>query len=198
MTITPPSAGVVQQVCAADALARTRVDRVLRGLGEMWSVLRAVPSHPGGLASPVPFAPALGRSADHVLIGPGGVLVITTTAQTGRQVLSDAGRLVVDGVLSDHHLHAGVQTRRVERALTRATDLPVTAASVLVVVDAAELVVVDRPRSDRVRVLGLAGLAAAVSDLGVPSSTDGAPVTARLQAAADDPRTWCLAEPAGV
>ncbi|MET0302926.1 MAG: hypothetical protein ABW040_02660, partial [Microbacteriaceae bacterium] len=67
-----------------------------------------------------------------------------------------------------------------------------------VVVDAADLVVVDRPRSDRVRVLGLAGLAAAVSDLRVPSSTHGAPLTARLQAAADDPRTWRRAEPAGV
>lgn len=198
MTITPPSAGVVQQICAADALARTRVDSLLRDLGETWSVLSAVPSHPGGLASPASFPPALGRSADHVLIGPGGVLVITTTAQTGRQVLSDAGRLVIDGVLSDHHLHAGVQTRRVERALARATGLPVAAASLLVVVDAADLVVVSRPRSDRIQVLGLAGLAAAVSDLRVPTATHGAPATSRLQAAADDPRTWRLAEPAGV
>lgn len=198
MTITPPSAGVVQQICAADALARTRVDRVLRGLGDQWSVLSAVPSHPSGLASPAPFAPALARPADHVLVGPGGVLVITTTAQTGRQVLADAGRLVVDGILSDHHLHAGVQTRRVERALARATDLPVAAASLLVVVDAADLVIVDRPRTDRVRVLGLAGLAAAVSRLRVPAATHGMPVTTRLQAAADDPRTWRRAEPAGV
>lgn len=108
-----------------EAVGELRVGDALRGLGAEWHVVHAVP-HGGSDAD-----------IDHLVVGPPGVLTISTENHAGRRIQVAGAALFVD--TSDIPV-AEHEARLASRALTRAVGTPVIATPLVVVVDPARIV----------------------------------------------------------
>ncbi|MGQ7296567.1 nuclease-related domain-containing protein [Quadrisphaera sp. KR29] len=114
-----------------DAVGRREVGRRLRalrhrcGTGAPWRVVHdlALPAPHGGLGAGSGTGPGLGlgpEQVDHLLVGPGGVLAVTTLHLPGARVRAGRGGLVVDGRREPHLRRAQQRAREVERLLREA------------------------------------------------------------------------------
>jgi hypothetical protein len=83
-----------------EVLGQRHVGRLLDSLGPAWHVLHAVP--------------ILGRGADHLLIGPTGVVVVDAAHHPGARVVVQGRQVRVDGTPAAH-------VRRVERLVAEVT-----------------------------------------------------------------------------
>lgn len=153
------------------ALGQQQVGHVLAGLAPAWRVLHAVPTS--------------GRSwLDHLLVGPGGVVVLRTAAHPGA-VVSITGSLVRAGGRPVSHVRTLHQQRATVTQRLRGADLPVAVRGVVVVVGARSVRAEGLPAG--VQVLRLQDLAAWVA--GLPTVVSRVDVS-RLAATAARPGTW--------
>jgi len=110
-----------------EAVGELRVGEALRQLGDGWHVVHAVP-HSGSDAD-----------IDHLVLGPPGVLTISTENHAGRRVQVSGAALFVDGHRTSDIAAAEHEARLASRALTRAIGTPVIATPLVVVVDPARI-----------------------------------------------------------
>lgn len=115
-----------------------RVARVLDGLGPDWVVLHAVPLD--------------GRSpdADHVAVGPPGVLVVTSEHHRVKNVFVAGHEVFVDREKTDLMARAESSADVAGQMLRAASTVDVPVTPVLVFVDPKRLVVRERPERTRV------------------------------------------------
>lgn len=153
------------------ALGQQQVAAVLAGLGPAWHVLHAVPTS--------------GCSwLDHLLVGPGGVLVLRTAAHPGEAVRFQGSLVRAGGRPVSHVRLLRQQTRTVTERL-RGADLPVAVRGVVVVVGARSVRADDLPAG--VTVVRLEDLAGWVA--GLPTVLSRVDVS-RLAETAARPGTW--------
>lgn len=153
------------------ALGQQEVAVVLAGLGAGWHVMHAVP--------------VSGRSwLDHLLVGPGGVVVVRSAVHPG-EVVRVTGTLVRAGGRPVSHVRRLRQQTGTVTQRLRGADLPVPVRGLVVVVGARSVQVSDLPGG--VSVVRLEDLARWVADLpAVLSRLD----VARLAETAARRSTW--------
>ena len=152
-------------------LGQQQVGRVLARLGPGWQALHDVPTS--------------GRSwLDHLLVGPGGVVVLRTAAHPGEAVRV-AGSLVRAGSRPVSHVRLLRSQAATVTERLRGADLPVAVRAVVVVVGARSVQASGLPAG--VDVLRLDDLARWVADL--PTVLSRVDVS-RLVETAARPSTW--------
>lgn len=103
------------------------------------------------LLNDVPL-PDLGREIAHVLIGPGGVFVVTPASHPGKKVYVTGETTLVNGFRHYTTRTSRSLAARVAQQLTRSVGFEVDVTAIVAVVSAKELVVREQPRDGRVYV----------------------------------------------
>ncbi len=111
------------------AVAELTVAGVLSSLGEDWTVLHSVPMGPDV------------ANLEHLVIGPSGVLVISTKSHAGQRVWVGERMFIADEVRYPHLPLAERQNRAVEERLASEGRASVPIASCVIVADPRELTV---------------------------------------------------------
>jgi hypothetical protein len=88
---------------------------------------------------------------EHVVIGPGGVFIITLEHQSGAKVWVSEHTVTIDGRETDRLRDARFEARRASGQLTDACGFNVTVQAVLVLIDAATVQTLSRPAEVHVR-----------------------------------------------
>lgn len=114
------------------ARGELEVARLLRELGDDWTVLHSVPVGKSG------------TDIDHILIGPAGVFTLNTKAVRGH-VWVGRSRILVNGRREDYIVKSEREARRVHRLLTAATGWSVFVRPALVFVEPHRFTVRERP-----------------------------------------------------
>ena len=91
------------------------------------------------------------RSADHVVIGPGGVFSLYVEHVDEAKVWINTHQVTIDGRPTEHLRHARFQARHAGGLLTAACGFDVTVQSVLVLVGVATMQAISRPAEVHVR-----------------------------------------------
>lgn len=120
------------------ATGARRVARVLDGMGPDWVVAHAVPL---GGRSP---------DADHVAVGPPGVLVVTSEHHRVKNVFVAGHEVFVDREKTDLMARAERSAAYAERTLHEASGVEAPVTPVIVFVDPKRLVVREKPKRTRV------------------------------------------------
>ncbi len=163
----------------ARALAELRVAHLLTALGPEYRVLHAVPD------ADVRAGVDGDGHIDHLLIGPPGVLAITTTSQDRRRVDVRGTTFLVDGQRTPHLAAAEREARAAALALRRATGAPVAVTPVVVVVGARGIRFSEDPGS--AVVLAARELVSSVRVMPVVLGPD---LVASIARAAEEWTTW--------
>lgn len=101
------------------------------------------------LLNDVPL-PDLGREIAHVLIGPGGVYVVTPFSHPGKKVYVSGETTLVNGFRHYTTRTSRAFAARASQQLTRSVGFDVEATAIVAVVSAKDLLVRDQPRDGRV------------------------------------------------
>lgn len=131
--ISPAARGAFDRATGA-----RRVARLLDGLGPDWVVVHAVPLD--------------GRSpdADHVAVGPPGVLVVTSEHHRVKNIFVAGHEVFVDREKTDLMARAERSADAAERTLHKASGVEAPVTPVIVFVDPKRLVVREKPKRTRV------------------------------------------------
>jgi len=157
-----------------DAVGKLSAATQLAGLSDDWTVVHAVPlgSDDGEL--------------DHVVIGPGGIFVISTRNWRGRKIRAGGNVLTIDGHKTDEIRSLRYAERRASDLLRQALGAPVAVSPVIVVADSASLAL--DAKSPTLPVLTLDRIPRwFTTRQPVLSET----AVARISAVAVDESTWC-------
>ena len=171
LVVRAPFAAAVRRWYRA-AVAHRRVGALLSGLDPRWHVLHAVPLDDG-------------LGVDHLVVGPGGVLVLRTAHHVGERVHVRDRQVRADGRPLGHVRDVERQVREVAARLGAAVTEEVPVRGVVVLVGARAVRAVDLPRpvtvlTDEDLVGWLSRRPRLVSQV----------VVDRLGRAAADPGTW--------
>jgi hypothetical protein len=115
------------------ASSEIEVGEELEQLNAEWFVLHALPVTSSG-------------HIDHVVIGPGGVFILTTKSHPGQTVWASQRAFLVSGMRHPYIRNMEYEMGRAERLLTSAADTPVEVAGVLVIAAAKSITVRDKHR----------------------------------------------------
>jgi len=113
------------------AKAEKKIGRALAWLGEDWHVLHVV-EHDD-------------RDVEHILIGPAGVVSLTTLRLRNSHVLVTDSRVLVDGQARNYIRESRFASHRLEQMLAEKCGQPVRIRSVLVFVDLDDFIVQQMP-----------------------------------------------------
>jgi hypothetical protein len=103
------------------------------------------------LLNDVPL-PDLGREIAHLLIGPGGVYVVTPASHPGKKVYVSGETTLVNGFRHYTTRTSRALAARASQQLTKSVGFDVDVTAVVAVVSAKDLLVRDQPRDGRVHV----------------------------------------------
>lgn len=106
------------------------------------------------LLNDVPL-PDLGREIAHLLIGPGGVYVVSPASHPGKKVYVSGETTLVNGFRHYSTRTSRALAARAADQLTRSVGFDVDVTAVVAVVSARELLIREQPRDGRVRVAGV-------------------------------------------
>lgn len=115
-----------------DAMGEVHVGEVLESLGNRWVVLHSVPVGTDDV--------------DHLVIGPGGVFIVTSRNHTKQNVWASQRTLMVGGVRHPDIRNMEYEMGRVERLLSSATGRGVEVSGILAVVAPKSLTVRQKHR----------------------------------------------------
>lgn len=116
------------------------VGQRLNALDVGWCLLNDVP------------LPDLGREIAHLLIGPGGVYVVTPASHPGKKVYVSGETMLVNGFRHYTTRTSRALAARASQQLTRSVGFDVDVTAVVVFVSARDLLVREQPRDGRVHV----------------------------------------------
>ncbi|TBN56414.1 NERD domain-containing protein [Glaciihabitans arcticus] len=170
--LTPVTRPLYQAV-----LGELEVGDILGNLGSEWRALHALPVAEEGI------------EIAHLVIGPGGVYVVTTRNLAGEAVWASQRTLMVSGIRYPDIRNMEFEMGRVERLLGSAVGDPVEVSGVLAVVSPKSLTVRQKHRD--VEVIASSELAAWL--VRRPRVLSGKEVAA-IAAAAAEPSTWHLTD----
>jgi hypothetical protein len=108
------------------------------------------------LLNDVPL-PDTGAQIAHLLIGPGGVFVVSPALHRGKKVFVSGETTLVNGFRQYHTRISRALAARVSRQLSATVGFEVDVAAVVAIVNARELIVREQPRDGRVYVASARG-----------------------------------------
>jgi hypothetical protein len=187
--LTPPRSPLAR-FFGVSPLGAASVSRYLQARGEIavaallaelpagWVVFHALPA--GKRVSDI----------DHIVVGPGGVVAITTKHHPGQYIWVGGTTFMVSGH-TEAHLHSALAAaERVTTLIRSRIPLLEPARSVIALVDPKQITIRDEP--EHVAVLEARGLCRWLLDL--PESLSDADAQ-QVAALLDDPALWGMADP---
>jgi len=154
-----------------EAVGEIHVGEALRALGSSWVVLHSVPVGNG--------------EVDHLVIGPGGVFIITSRNHSRQAVWASQRTFMVGGIRYPDIRNMEFEMGRVERLLSTAAGRAIEVSGILAVVAPKSLTVRQQHRD--VEVLSSAGVVAWLNERKVVLSHDE---VVAIAAAAERTTTW--------